>query len=69
MSPRSVREYAATIRPRYLAASVQEKTRILTEFCRVTGYHRKSAVRLLCRLPDPPRRRPGLSELTENAHA
>ncbi|MBM3469656.1 MAG: transposase family protein [Armatimonadetes bacterium] len=59
MSPRSIREYAVTIRPRYLAAPLREKARILTEFCRVTEYHRKSAIRLLRRAPGPPRGRPG----------
>ncbi|MGH7404385.1 MAG: integrase catalytic domain-containing protein [Candidatus Methylomirabilales bacterium] len=51
MSPRSIREYAEAVRPTYGTARKREKTRILTEFCRVTGYHRKSAVRLLHRQP------------------
>ncbi|HEX7548926.1 MAG TPA: transposase family protein [Candidatus Methylomirabilis sp.] len=51
------------IYPRYQPASRAEKQRILDEFCRVTGYHRKSAVRLLngplpARRPPGPRRRP-----------
>ena len=35
-------------RPRYQKASKKEKKFILDEFTRLTGYHRKSAVRLLC---------------------
>ncbi|MDR7591660.1 MAG: transposase family protein [Armatimonadota bacterium] len=47
MSPQSIREYAARLRPPYALAARGEKSRILNEFCRVTGYHRKSAIRLL----------------------
>jgi hypothetical protein len=47
MTRGSIREYAAAVRPRYLSASKAEKTRILDEFCQVTGYHRKSAIGLL----------------------
>lgn len=47
MSPQSIREYAASLRPRYLGASRAEKSRLLTEFCRLAHRHRKSAVRLL----------------------
>lgn len=51
MGPRSVHEYAASLRPHYRIASRREKGRLLTEFCRITGRHRKSAVRLLRRRP------------------
>ena len=37
------REY----RPRYQKATKKEKKALLDEFTRLTGYHRKSAVRLL----------------------
>jgi hypothetical protein len=43
----SVRELAAALRGRYLRASKLEKGRLLDEFCLITGYHRKSAIRLL----------------------
>jgi hypothetical protein len=46
--------------PRYRAAGRVEKGRILDEVCRVTGYHRKYAVRRLSGPPPesrPPRRR------------
>ena len=51
MSPQSVREYAAALRPRYLLASRAEKARLLTEFCRLAKRHRKSAIRLLRQPP------------------
>jgi len=38
------REY----RPRYQKASKKEKKALLDEFTKLTGYHRKSAVRMLC---------------------
>jgi len=57
MSPQSIREYIASLRPHYLAASRAEKARLLTEFCRLTGRHRKSAIRLLRQPPRPPRPR------------
>lgn len=46
MTPRAVREYMEALRPRYVRASRAEKGRILEEFCRTTGYHRVSAIRL-----------------------
>jgi hypothetical protein len=41
------REY----RPRYQKATKKEKSALLGEFTKLTGYHRKSAVRLLSRKP------------------
>lgn len=46
---RSILEYAAAVRSRYLRGSVREKGAILDEFCKATGRHRKSAIRLLHR--------------------
>ena len=43
----SVEEYAELMRGRYRGASRTEKSRLLDEFTEVTGYHRKSAIRLL----------------------
>jgi hypothetical protein len=45
------------VRERYRAAGKREQGRILDEFCRTTGYHRKAAIRLLRRPPRPPGRR------------
>jgi transposase InsO family protein len=55
VSRASVEEYAAAIRPRYLASGKAGKKRILDEFCETTGYHRKAAIRLLRRPLGPPR--------------
>lgn len=59
MSQGSIREYAAALRPRYQAASKEGKGRLLDEFCAVTGYHRKAAVRLLSRAAPKEGRRCG----------
>jgi hypothetical protein len=50
-------EYLKAIHARYRQASRAEKQRILDEFCQVTRYHRKSALRLL-NGPPPGRRSP-----------
>ncbi len=47
MTRTSIREYTEAIRERYLRAPRKEKSKILDEFTKVTGYHRKSAIRLL----------------------
>lgn len=44
-------EYAAALRARYRVAGKQERGRILDEFCRTTGCHRKAAIRLLRQAP------------------
>ena len=49
MTPYSVREYAKAVQERYLRVGKNEKGRILDEFTKVTGYHRKAAIRLLHR--------------------
>ena len=55
-------EYLQAVHPRYRQARRGEKQRILDEFCRVAGYHRKYAIRLLNQPAPPgpraPRRRP-----------
>jgi hypothetical protein len=56
VGPLSVREYAASLRPRYRLASRRDKSRLLDDFCRVTGRHRKVAIGLL---RHPPTRRIG----------
>ena len=57
MTRPSLREYAAVQRGRYLAAPREEKSRLLNEVVAVTGLHRKAAIRLLRRVPRPPRAR------------
>jgi hypothetical protein len=61
MSPRAKKEYTAIMAKRYKHASTKEKTKILNEYCRVTGYHRKHAIRKLNRraLRHPAQQRPG----------
>ncbi|MDO8670704.1 MAG: transposase family protein [Dehalococcoidia bacterium] len=51
MSRSSVHEYASAIRLRYQKADRAKRKKILDEFVITTGYHRKSAVRLLGTIP------------------
>lgn len=57
MSSNAKWEYLRAVYPRYQQASRAERGRILDEFCRVLGYHRKYAVRVL-NGPAPPAVRP-----------
>lgn len=59
MTLKSVKEYAAAIRERYARGTKEEKSQILDEFVKVTGYHRKAAIRLLSKIPKLPKRHPG----------
>src|SRR5260370_25405382 len=52
----AILEYARAVRPRYRAATKLVKGMILEEFCKTTGHHRKSAIRLLRRPPKAVRR-------------
>ena len=49
MSSRSKREYLEAIYIRYKRGSRSQKAVILDEFCATCGYHRKHAIRLLCK--------------------
>ena len=49
MTRGSVKEYLEAVELRYRKANRKEKGRLLDEFVQVTGYHRKAAIRLLCR--------------------
>ena len=49
MTRGSIREYTEAVRGRYLRTSKKEKGRILDEFTKVIGCHRKAAIRLLHR--------------------
>ena len=44
-------ELADAIRPRYAAGEAKEKRKILEQFIAATGYHEKSAIRLLNSAP------------------
>jgi hypothetical protein len=61
MSAQARREYVQAMYHRYRQAARVDEGRILTEFCAVVGYHRKSAVRLFTGpapgAERPPRRR------------
>ena len=49
-------ELADAIRDRYAAAAGKDKRRILEEFIAATGYHEKSAIRVLNSSPAPRQR-------------
>ena len=49
MTRGSILEYLQAVRGRYLRAIKAEKKEVLDEFVRITGYHRKSAIRALNR--------------------
>jgi transposase InsO family protein len=49
-------EFADAIRGRYAAAATKDKSKILEEFVAATGYHEKSAIRVLNAVPEPKRR-------------
>ncbi|MBA7716673.1 hypothetical protein ES703_125748 [subsurface metagenome] len=55
MTRSSIREYTEAVRGRYVRASKKEKGRILDEFTKVIGCHRKAAIRLLRRRNQPRR--------------
>ena len=59
MTERTRREYAELLRPRYQVADKRERGRILDEYCRTTGCHRKAAIRRLRQTPRRARRAPG----------
>ena len=53
MARASIREYTEAVRGRYLWVSKKEKGKILDEFTKVTGCHRKAAIRLFRRGNQP----------------
>ena len=64
MTRNSIKEYAEAIKVRYGKATKEEKGRILDEFTKVSGLHRKAAIRLLnCCKPTLGKRRSGRPRL------
>ena len=59
MTTEMKRIYLETIRSRYRKSTKKQKSIILTEFCEVTGYERKYAIRILWNHVEPRSRRPG----------
>ena len=60
MTRNSIKEYAEAIKNRYRIETKRRKSRILDEFTKATGLHRKAAIRLLnCRSPATRRKRSG----------
>ena len=53
MTRGSIRGYAEAVRGRYFEASKKEKGKILDEFTKVIGCHRKAAIRLFHRGNQP----------------
>jgi hypothetical protein len=53
MTRASIGEYTKAVRWRYLQGPKKEKGKILDEFTKVTGYHRKATIRLLNRVNQP----------------
>ena len=51
MTRQSIREYARAIRDRYRQSGKEGKTKILDEFVKTTGLHRKAGIRLLNKDP------------------
>jgi hypothetical protein len=49
------RELIEAVGERYRRANRDGKHQILDEFLKLTGYHRKHAIRLLCRETQPPK--------------
>ncbi len=47
MTRRSVEEYVEALRPRYETGTKEQKDRMLDEFTKISGLHRKAAIRLL----------------------
>lgn len=67
MTTEMKRIYLDTIRLRYRKSTKKQKSIILTEFCAVTGYERKYAIRILWNHVEPRSRRPGPKRVYSHA--
>ena len=61
------RELTTAVGQRYQAADRIAKKLILDEFTKITGYHRKHAIRVLTARPMPPRERPAPQRIYREA--
>jgi len=61
------RELTTAVGQRYQAADRIAKKLILDEFTKITGYHRKHAIRVLTAQPMPPRDRPAPQRIYREA--
>lgn len=61
------RELTTAIGQRYQAADRSSKKTILDEFTKVTGYHRKHAIRVLSTQPTIRRQRPAVRRIYQEA--
>lgn len=66
MSPNAIRELIEAMRPQYRAANKVEKGLILGQLADLTGYNRKSLIRLFRTAYDPPKKRPGRPPVYHN---
>jgi hypothetical protein len=60
------RELTEAVGERYRGSERNEKRQILDEFIQLTGYHRKHAIRVLCREKPPSRAKPGPQPLYDD---
>ena len=58
MAGERLKEALRVYRKRYKGASRKERTKVLDEFCRLSGYHRKYAIALLSRFDEDEREKP-----------
>ena len=54
MAGERLKKVLLRFRQQYCAATREERSELLDEFCRLTGYHRKYAIALLRRPADEP---------------
>ena len=59
MTRHSILEYVKAVQPRYISGTKETKGKILDEFTKVTGLHRKAAIRLLQHPPHTSAKRSG----------
>ena len=58
MAGERLRKAFGAYQKRYLSANRKERSALLDEFCKISGYHRKHAIRLLCKPREGDRDKP-----------